>query len=150
MKTKFIFLLVLIIAGFQLKAQIKTAEIEASGLTCSMCSKAIFKALGKVSFVDTVKVNIETSTYILEFKKDEKVQIEALRDAVYDAGFAIAKMAIVIDIPQKLAVEDATVEAFGYQFKWQLIGNKPIAAPQKVFIMNKDIQPLNGLYLLNF
>jgi len=150
MKSKLIFLIVFFVSSLQLHAQIKTAEIQASGLTCSMCSKAIYKALGKVSFVDTVKVNIETSTFLLDFKKDQKVQIEALRDAVYDAGFAIEKLAILMDFTDKIAVKDAVFENAGYQFKWQLKSNKPLKREQKVFIVNKDIQPINGLYLLNF
>jgi copper chaperone CopZ len=134
----------------QLNAQIKAAEIQASGLTCSMCSKAIYKALGKVSFVNTVKVNIETSTFLLEFKQDQKVQIEALRDAVYDAGFAIEKLAILMNFTDKTAVKDAVFENAGYQFKWQLKTNKPLKSEQKVFIVNKDIQPVKGVYLLNY
>ncbi len=134
----------------QLHAQIKSAEIQASGLTCSMCSKAIYKALEKVQFVDTVKVNIETSTFLLEFKKDQKIQIEALRDAVYDAGFAIEKLALLMSFTDKVAVKETVFENAGYQFKWQLKANKPLKSEQKVFIVNKDIQPANGIYLLNF
>jgi copper chaperone CopZ len=150
MKNKIITLLVLLVLTTQVNAQIKAADILASGLTCSMCSKAIFKALEKIPFVDTVKVNIETSTYMLEFKEKEPVKIETIRDAVYDAGFAIAKMSITAIWPEKTAVKDASFEQYGYKFKWQIKSNKAVASPQKVNILNKDIQPLNGVYLLNF
>ena len=150
MKSKLILLLLIIGSSFYAQAQIKSAEILASGLTCSMCSKAIYKALDKIPFVDTVKVNIETSTYIVDFKKGETVQIEQLRDAVYDAGFAIDKMQLLANWDEKLAAKDAVFGAFGYQFKWQLNANKSIASPQKVTIVNKDVQPINGVYLLKF
>lgn len=136
--------------SLQINAQIKSAEIQATGLTCSICSKAIFKALEKVQFVDTVKVNIETSTYILEFKRGQDIQIEALRNAVYDAGFSIGNMAITMDFNNKIAIKDGLFEQAGYKFKWNVKGSKPLESSQKVFIVNKDIQPVNGVYLLDF
>lgn len=133
-----------------INAQIKSAEVLASGLTCSMCSKAIFKALSQLDFVDTVKVNIETSVYLLSFKKDGTVKIEGIRDAVYDAGFAIAKLSITADWKDKTAVKDLVFNDLGYQFKWQTKVNKTLSSQQKVVIVNKDIQPVNGTYLLNY
>jgi copper chaperone CopZ len=133
-----------------INAQIKSAEVLASGLTCSMCSKAIFKALSQLDFVDTVKVNIETSVYQLSFKKDSAVKIEGIRDAVYDAGFAIAKLSITADWKDKTAVKDLIFNDLGYQFKWQTKVNKTLSSNQKVVIVNKDIQPINGTYLLNY
>jgi copper chaperone CopZ len=133
-----------------INAQIKSAEVLASGLTCSMCSKAIFKALSQLDFVDTVKVNIETSVYQLSFKKDSAVKIEGIRDAVYDAGFAIAKLSITADWKDKTAVKDLVFNDLGYQFKWQTKVNKTLSSNQKVVIVNKDIQPINGTYLLNY
>ncbi len=134
----------------RINAQIKSAEVLASGLTCSMCSKAIFKALSQLDFVDTVKVNIETSVYQLSFKKDSAVKIEGIRDAVYDAGFAIAKLSITADWKDKSAVKDLVFNDLGYQFKWQTKVNKTLSSNQKVVIVNKDIQPINGTYLLNY
>lgn len=134
----------------RINAQIKSAEVLASGLTCSMCSKAIFKALSQLDFVDTVKVNIETSVYQLSFKKDSAVKIEGIRDAVYDAGFAIAKLSITADWKDKTAVKDLVFNDLGYQFKWQTKVNKTLSSNQKVVIVNKDIQPINGTYLLNY
>ena len=133
-----------------INAQIKSAEVLASGLTCSMCSKAIFKALSQLDFVDTVKVNIETSVYQLSFKKESAVKIEGIRDAVYDAGFAIAKLSITADWKDKTAVKDLVFNDLGYQFKWQTKVNKTLSSNQKVVIVNKDIQPINGTYLLNY
>jgi copper chaperone CopZ len=150
MKIQFAFLLAVVFSLNTATAQIKSAEVLASGLTCSMCSKAIFKALSNLDFVDTVKVNIETSVYQINFKKDSPVKIEGIRDAVYDAGFSIAKLAIVGDWKVKTATKDLAFEDFGYQFKWQTKTNKSLSNTQKVFIVNKDIQPLNGTFLLNY
>ena len=140
----------LFITATSANAQIKSAEVLASGLTCSMCSKAIFKALSSLPFVDTIKVNIETSVYQLNFKKDSAVKIESIRDAVYDAGFAIAKLSITANWKDKNAIKDLVFSDLGYQFQWQTKSNKMLSNTQKVFIVNKDIQTVNGVYLLNF
>lgn len=150
MKLKLFFVACSFVFVGSTNAQIKSAEVLASGLTCSMCSKAIFKALSHLDFVDTVKVNIETSVYQLNFKKDNTVKIEAIRDAVYDAGFAIAKLSITADWKDKIAVKDFVFNDFGYQFKWQTKANKTLTNNQRVFIVNKDIQPINGTYHLNY
>ncbi|MFM1841102.1 MAG: hypothetical protein RIR47_1151 [Bacteroidota bacterium] len=150
MKLKLLFVACSFVLVGSINAQIKSAEVLASGLTCSMCSKAIFKALSQLDFVDTVKVNIETSVYQLSFKKDSAVKIEGIRDAVYDAGFAIAKLSITADWKDKTAVKDLVFNDLGYQFKWQTKVNKTLSSNQKVVIVNKDIQPINGTYLLNY
>ena len=73
-------------------AEIKKVTLVASGLTCSMCSKAIFKALSKLDFVEDVKVDIEKSMYILAFKSGKKVEIDQIKSAVTDAGFSVQSL----------------------------------------------------------
>jgi copper chaperone CopZ len=71
---------------------IKKVTLTASGLTCSMCSKAIFKALSKLDFVEEVKVDIEKSIYILTFKTGKKVDIDQIKLAVTGAGFGVQSL----------------------------------------------------------
>jgi copper chaperone CopZ len=73
-------------------AEIKKVTLVASGLTCSMCSKAIFKALSKLDFVEDVKVDIEKSMYILAFKTGKKVEIDQIKLAVTGAGFGVQSL----------------------------------------------------------
>jgi copper chaperone CopZ len=70
----------------------KKVTLVASGLTCSMCSKAIFKSLTKLDFVEEVKVDIEKSKYVLSFKTDSKVDIAQIKKAVTDAGFGVKSL----------------------------------------------------------
>jgi copper chaperone CopZ len=73
-------------------AVIKKVTLVASGLTCSMCSKAIFKALTKLDFVEDVKVDIEQSKFILTFKSGKTVVIDQIKSAVADAGFSVQSL----------------------------------------------------------
>ncbi len=84
MKTILIFMLVVL--GFQSTAQFSKASLQASGLTCSMCSKAVKIALEKVSFVDKVQVDIKNQQYNLTFKEG-RVDFDVLSKAVEDGRF---------------------------------------------------------------
>ena len=75
------FLLVMIVAfvshsGF---SQFSKASLQASGLTCAMCSKAVKVALEKVDFVKEVKVNIKKQEYTVVFKEDSHTDFDALK-----------------------------------------------------------------------
>src|SRR4026207_2111428 len=74
------------------QAQFTRATLQATGLTCAMCSNAINKALQKVPFVESVKANIKNSSFSIVFKKDAEVDIDALKDAVEDAGFSVGSL----------------------------------------------------------
>ena len=59
-------------------AQISTVNLQASGLTCSMCSNSINKALKSVDYVADVKANIKNSTFEISFKPNAKVDLDLL------------------------------------------------------------------------
>lgn len=71
-------------------AQVTNVSLQASGLTCSLCSKSVLSALQKVSFVDKVDVNIKDQQYLLSFKPGAAISFDALEKAVEDAGFSVA------------------------------------------------------------
>jgi len=66
---KYCFTIVLIASFLMSSAQIKSAKLQASGLTCAMCSRAVYKALMQIPSVDKIDVNIQNSTYSINFKK---------------------------------------------------------------------------------
>ena len=72
------------------KAQITKVTIQASGLTCSMCSNSINKAIKSLSFVENVNANIKNSSFDISFKPNEVVDFDKLKKKVEDAGFLVA------------------------------------------------------------
>lgn len=110
-KLLFLALCLLSISGF---AQVKSAELTAGGLTCSMCSKAIFKAITAIDFVDSVSVDLEKSTYLITFKNDQPILWYQLKDAVEKAGFFVAKLNVTallepgVDFSQPVTVQGST------------------------------------------
>lgn len=89
------FLILLFLSiGLMANAQVKKANLRASGLTCAMCSKAVFKSLSDVPFVEKIQVDIQQSTYEVFFKEGTPVNFDALSKAVTDAGFSVNQLKV--------------------------------------------------------
>jgi copper chaperone CopZ len=80
---KIIVLLVIVIAGSSVQAQFNSAFLQASGLTCAMCSKAIDNSLKQLAFIESVKPDIKNAAFNIVFKENAAVDIDALKKAVF-------------------------------------------------------------------
>lgn len=89
---KLVFIVIMAIAGFSSYAQFTKATLQATGLTCAMCSNAINKALLELPFVESVKSDIKNSAFNMVFNQGQQVEIDALREAVEDAGFSVGNL----------------------------------------------------------
>jgi copper chaperone CopZ len=99
--------MLLMVFGIGAQAQINRVSLQASGLTCSMCSKAVKTALEEVSFVEKVQVDIKNQQYNLSFKPGSKIELDALNKAVMDAGFSVAALKVTATVnPTKLAKDE--------------------------------------------
>ena len=67
-------------------AEPKTAQLEVSGMTCSLCPLTVRKALERVPGVLDAKADLATQSAQARYDSD-KVSAEALAKAVSDAGF---------------------------------------------------------------
>ncbi|GAB4092420.1 heavy-metal-associated domain-containing protein [Flaviaesturariibacter terrae] len=128
MKTIYVFLLALLL-GSAASAQVRRVSLQASGLTCSMCSRAVKNALEKVPFVDKVQVDIKNQQYNLTFKEGQNVDFDALSAAVEDAGFAIASLKVTAQLPAAATLQKDEHLQIG---------------PQTFHFLNADGQPLSG------
>ncbi len=91
------FIIIIVVAGFTSHAQFTKATLQATGLTCAMCSKAINKALMEVPFVESVKSDIKNSSFNMVFKPGQEVMVDALKKAVEDAGFSVGNLNITVN-----------------------------------------------------
>lgn len=127
-------------------AQFESAELTASGLTCSMCSKAIYKALTKVNSIESVKANIENSSYTIQFKKNIPVDLDAVRNAVVDAGFNVANMKVTTNVNNVDVKKDAHVTVGDNTFHFinakqqQLNGEVTLHIVDKGFLSDNDFK----------
>src|ERR1044071_8054995 len=113
---KKIFLIIAIIASLQSYAQFTGASLQASGLTCAMCSKAVKVALEKVPFVQEVKVNIKSQEYTITFKEGSDPDFDALKKAVEDAGFSVASLKVTGNFSNVNVEKDKHIQLDGKNF----------------------------------
>tara|TARA_R100000278_G_C5463268_1_gene161706 strand:- start:372 stop:692 length:321 start_codon:yes stop_codon:yes gene_type:complete len=74
-----------------------SVTLKATGLTCSMCSFSIQKGIEKIHFVDSVKPNLEETTYTIYFKENKFIDFFTIENAVEDAGFFVDKTSSVVN-----------------------------------------------------
>ncbi len=122
-------------------AQIKSATLSASGLTCSMCSKAIFKALGKVPSVKTVDADIEGSKYKITFKDGAPVVLDDLKKAVEGAGFSVASLQVTANFPPTAIANDTHIEYGGATYHFLRVPAATISGEQTFTVVDKKFLP---------
>ena len=141
---KKIFLVIAIAASVTAKAQVSTVSIQASGLTCSMCSNAINKALKKLDFVQKIDADIKTSSFEISFKSNSIVNFDMLRKSVESAGFTVCSFVANIHFDNVRVKDSLPVLFQGRTFVFVnnrehiLNGDKQIKILDKGFVSPKE------------
>ncbi len=78
-------------------AQLSKIEIQATGLTCSMCSNAINKQLKSLEAVENVTTDLNTNTFVVYLKPNNTLTPKTFKDNVEKAGFFIGTMVVTLD-----------------------------------------------------
>jgi copper chaperone CopZ len=93
---KTFFVVIATIISLTASAQVSKVTIQASGLTCSMCSNSINKSLKTIDFVENIVPNIKTSSFEITFKNGSNVDFDRLKKKVEDAGFTVASFVATV------------------------------------------------------
>ena len=120
------------------QAQFKQAYLQASGLTCSMCSKAIYKALSAVPFVEKVDSDIKNSAYNIAFKNNMSVDFDALKNAVTGAGFSVAKLTVTANFDNVKVQNDAHVVIQGKTLHFLNVPNQTLNGNKTLTVVDKN------------
>lgn len=123
------------------QAQIQSVSLTASGLTCSMCSKAIYKSLGEVSSVSKVDVDIENSSYQVSFKPGAAISLDDLKNAVKNAGFSVASMQVKARFSNAAIYDDAHVELGNTLFHFVHVPKETLNGEATLTLLDKDYLP---------
>jgi copper chaperone CopZ len=152
---KNILLIVLILVTTSINAQIKKITLQASGLTCSMCSNAINKSLKTLDFVEGVEANIKTSSFVLLIKPNTNANLDAVKAKVEDAGFFVAKLTATINFANTAIKNDEHIKVGNdvYHFlnipAQQLNGEQQIKILDKGFVTAKEYKRNSKLTTMN-
>ncbi len=140
-------ILISIFSHNTLNAQsVKKATLQASGLTCSMCSNSINKALRTIDYIESVRANIQTSSFDITFKPGAKVKFDDLKMKVEDAGFSVAALSANVEFANASVSNDEHLTVDGMVFHFLnvkdqvLTGNKTIRILDKGFVSSKEFK----------
>lgn len=148
--SKILIVLLTVLFGFTADAQFKTGTLQAAGLTCAMCTKAINETLKELPFVQAVKADIKNSQFVIHFKEGANVDPDALKKAVEDAGFSIAKLKLALDFENVKVDNDAHVKIGNRTYHFlnitsqQLNGERTITFVDKNFVLSKEFKKYAG------
>lgn len=133
---------VFLIISISVSAQIKSATLQASGLTCAMCSNAINKSLKTLSFVEKVESDIPNSSFQITFKSETEINFDQIRKKVEDAGFSVAKLKVVAVFTNENIQNDKAITIDGKQFYFVNIKDQVLNGEQTLIIIDKNFIPL--------
>jgi len=134
-----IILLAVMLTGGQTFAQkISKAELQVNGLTCSMCSKATETSLRSLSFIESIKPDLDRNIFVLTFKKDQQVNVDQIRDKVQDAGFSIGELNATFNFNQTVIDEAGLAQSGHTVLKFTNAKNKTLNGAVTAKILDKD------------
>lgn len=88
------YILVLLLFSKISMAQFVKADMQASGLTCSMCNLATQKQLQTLTFIDSIVPDLELNMFHLYFNQTQEIHFDQIKKKVEDAGFFVAELKV--------------------------------------------------------
>ena len=129
-------------------AQITKAELTATGLTCSMCSKATYKQLLSIVGVEKVEPDLNNTAFLLNFKSGSAVNIDDVKKKVEDAGFSVGELVVVFNFKNQQAANNVTFTLDNNTYTFMdtkagtLNGEVKVKILDKGFIVDKEYKQI--------
>jgi copper chaperone CopZ len=140
MKFLKIFSLLLALSIGAAKAQFTKAELQVSGLTCSMCSKATEKALRTLGFIGDIKPDLNRNVFVITFKNNSLVNLDLISKKVQNAGFSINNLKATFNF----ASTKLNSNTFSYLGDTYLVvagADKSPSGPTAITVVDKGFAP---------
>lgn len=123
------------------KAQFVKADLQVSGLTCSMCQLATQKALKTLDFVSDIKPDLNRNVYVLTFRKDKTVSLDQIRKKVKDAGFSVSKLVATFNFNDVKISNDFHYKFGNDLYHFMNVPSKTLDGNVQVTVLDKDFIP---------
>ena len=142
-------LTVILFVSVVVNAQITKAELTATGLTCSMCSKATYKQLISIEAIEKVEPDLNNTAFLLYFKNGSAVNIGDVKKKVEDAGFSVGELVVVFNFKDQQAANNSsfTLDNNTYTFMdtkaGTLSGEVKVKILDKGFIVDKEYKQIS-------
>ena len=133
----FVAAIVLMVTFSTVQAQITKAELTATGLTCSMCSKATYKQLVSIPEVEKVETDLNKTAFILYFKEGSTINVNSLKKKVEDAGFSVGQLIVTMKLNNQKAENNASFIQDNISYTFMNSTPKLLTGEVKVKIMDR-------------
>jgi len=140
MKFLKIFSLLLALGIGTAKAQFTKAELQVSGLTCSMCSKATEKALRTLEFIGDIKPDLNRNVFVITFKSNAPVNLDQISKKVQNAGFSVNNLKATFNFAST-KLSSNTFSYFGDTYLVVAGADKAPSGPTTVTVVDKGFAP---------
>ena len=150
MRVKLLLLLPLLIGQQYLFAQFTSAKLQATGLTCALCSNAINKSLEELPFVESVKSNLKESAFVIQFKLGSSFRPDMISSAVEDAGFFVGELVLTGEFTSVPISANGLFEWDGNSYhllgasELQLNGKVNLKLAEKKFLTEKAFKKISS------
>jgi len=139
MKTIKILSIIMLLFAVKVSAQqIATANLQVTGLTCSMCSNATQKSLETLSFINTVKPDLNKNIFVLTFKNGADINLDLVRKKVQDAGFSVGGLTADFTFNQVKIDDKGQAIVGGNVYRFINAKNKTLNGTVKASVVDKD------------
>jgi copper chaperone CopZ len=141
---KYVILGVIVLLHAAAFSQVTKASLQASGLTCAMCARSVFKNLESLPFVEHIDTDLEKSAFLIRFKPGVSVDADQIRQKVEDAGFSVAGLTLTASFsgqdirPDKHLRIGEQVYHFVSIQPQKLDGERQLTLVEKKFLSPKD------------
>jgi copper chaperone CopZ len=135
---RILLVIMIVFCAVGVNAQFSKASLQATGLTCAMCSNAINKALQKLPFVESVKADIKNSAFAIVFKPGAAVDFDALHNAVEGAGFSIGHLNVTGKFEHLSIANDEHVKIGNELFHFVNVKSAILDGEQTLTLIDKE------------
>jgi copper chaperone CopZ len=122
-------------------AQFIKADVQVSGLTCSMCQLATEKALKTLDFVSDIKPDLNKNVYVITFKKDKNVNLDQIKNKVKGAGFSVSKLVATVNFDDIKIGTNSQYKYLGNTFHVVNAPGKTLNGPTRITLLDKGFIP---------
>jgi len=139
MKAVKIFSIIMLFFAVNVSAQkISSADLQVTGLTCSMCSNATQKSLETLNFISSIKPDLNKNIFVLTFKKDANVNLDLVRKKVQDAGFSVGGLTASFNFNDVKVDDKGQAIIDGNVYRFVNAKSKTLNGNVKASIVDKD------------
>lgn len=138
----------------QAEAQIRQAKLQASGLTCALCAKAVYANLESLSFIQKIDTDLNGSAFILEFN-GKPIDFDAIRNKVEEAGFSVSQLDLLATFNNVNIEADTHINYQGLIFHFMgserknLNGEYTLKIVDKRYVLSKEQKKVQELTKLH-